>query len=309
MSKFSVQFLGTGSALPKVNAHPSAQLISCQNRYFLMDCGEGTQMQMRRFGVKMQRIDVVFISHLHGDHFFGLVGLLSSMHLLGRKTPITVFGPPVLEQIIRLQLNISGKDVEGKLSFDVDFRPIHDDFSGLLWEDKFIEVHTFPLKHKVPTHGFVFREKPKFRHIIGTKFRTDGLSIQHIPAFKQGKDSIAEDGSVLSYLDYTTPPDPSASYAYCSDTAFSETIIPFISGVDILYHEATFLQAQSKRAKATLHSTALEAATIAVRAGVKKLLIGHLSARFDDAEAHLNEARAVFPETYFAHEGESIRLS
>lgn len=302
---FYVKFLGTGSALPTAKSNPSCQYIFCQNRHFLIDCGEGSQIQLRKQGIKLQKIDAIFISHLHGDHYFGLVGLLSSMHLLGRDKAIHIYGPPPLENIVRSQVELGNS----RLDFELVFHPIEDQFEGLIFEDKVVEINTFKLKHKIPTHGFIIREKQKPRHILGDKFKEDGLSIAHIPAFKEGRDVVTEEGEFLSYLEYTSEPDLAGSYAYCSDTAYYENIVPFIRGVHLLYHEATFAKQDEERAKATKHSTAQQAASIAKLAEVKALYIGHMSARYNDITQHLKEAREVFENSNYAEEGLQVRIS
>lgn len=301
---FYVQFLGTGSALPTVNHNPTSQYIFCQNRHFLIDCGEGTQIQLRRRSIKIQKLDAIFISHLHGDHYFGLVGLLSSMHLLGRVKAIAIYGPELLEKIVRLQLEIGG----ASLGFEMNFHKIDDKFEGQIYEDKVIEINSFRLKHKVVTHGFVFKEKIKERSLLAAKFKDSGLSLLQIPDLKAGKDVVDENGVVHSFKKYTTKPKPSASYAFCSDTTYSEAILPWIAGVDVLYHEATFVNKDKVRAKSTLHSTAEQAAKIAKMAKVKKMYFGHLSARYDDAKIHLQEAKAYFENSFEAVEGEIVKL-
>ncbi len=275
---FSVQFLGTGSALPTAQHHPTSQYIFCQNRHFLMDCGEATQIQLRIRSVKIQKIDAIFISHLHGDHYFGLVGLLSSMHLLGRKKSITIYGPELLEKIVRLQLEIAG----ARMAYDLIFKTIEDDFEGVVFEDKVIEVSAFKLKHKVPTHGFIFREKEKERSLLAEKFKASGLSIEQIPDLKRGKDVTDENGVVHSYRKYTKKPKPSSSYAFCSDTTYAENTVKWVQGVDVLYHEATFIEKDKSRSDKTKHSTASEAAKVAEKANVGKLYFGHLSARYNN---------------------------
>ncbi len=301
---FYVQFLGTGSALPTARQHPTSQYIFCQNRHFLMDCGEATQIQLRIRKVKIQKLDAIFISHLHGDHYFGLVGLLSSMHLLGRKKPIAIYGPELLQKIVRLQLEIAG----ARLAYDLIFQHIADDFEGVVYEDNVIKVSTFKLKHKIPTHGFVFREKEKERSLLVEKFKTSGLSIQQIPDLKRGKDVVDEKGERHSFKKYTRKPKPSSSYAFCSDTAYSKNTIKWIKGVDVLYHEATFTKKDKERSVQTKHSTATEAATVAKEAEVGRLYFGHLSARYDNANQHLLEARAIFPESFEAVEGDVVKL-
>lgn len=300
----TVQFLGTGSAMPKLNAHPSCQFIFCENRRFIVDCGEGAQIQMRKYKVGFQKINAVFISHLHGDHFFGLVGLLSSMHLLGRVHPIAIYGPPELEQIVRMQLEVG----HAKLKFKLCFHVIEDGQTGTIYEDNVLEVHTFPLKHKIQTNGFVFREKPKPRPLNAEAFRESGLSIRHISDLKAGKDVVDDLGRTHDFRQFTFEPSPPSSYAYCSDTTYSEKVVDAISGVHTVYHEATFIDKDKERAKATKHATATQAAKVALKAGAQRLYIGHLSARYDDEQMHLKESRSVFPESFYAKEGLTIQV-
>ncbi len=226
------------------------------------------------------------------------------MHLLGRNKGITVYGPQGLEQIIRMQLEIGGAE----LTFPVQFVELDGKEAKMLFEDKLIEITTFPLKHRIPTNGFRINEKPRERSLDGDKFKQDGLSLSYIPRFKHGVDVTLEDGTVLYANDYTFPSPPSKSYAYCSDTVYEEKILPYIQGVDVLYHEATFLEAMADRAKVTFHSTALQAAQIAKKAGVKRLFLGHLSARYLDSAAHIAEAAGVFEAVEVVEDGMTIRL-
>lgn len=296
---FSVTILGSGAALPTFSRNPTSQYIECNNRHILIDCGEGTQIQMRKFGVKFQRITHILISHLHGDHFFGLVGLLSTMHLLGRDQGITVYGPIGLEQIIRSQLEIGGS----KLGFGIDFIPLDGKTPGILFEDKMIEIHTFPLKHRILTNGFLIREKTKEHTLLAEVFKAEGLSLTFIPKFKKGENVIDDKGVTHFFEDYTNPPPKPKSYAFCSDTVYYENIIPFIQEVDLLYHEATFTEEYRSRAKATFHSTAKDAALIAQKANVKKLILGHLSARYDNGKAHIIEAEPFFNTVQVVEDG------
>src|SRR3989338_6977373 len=261
--RFEVTILGSGAALPTSLRNPSAQYVWCNERHILIDCGEGTQNQLRRHGISLQKITHILISHLHGDHFFGLVGLLSSMHLLGRNQGITVYGPAGLEQIIRMQLEVGGSVI----GFGIDFVVLD-----------------------------------------GKKYKLEKHSLMHIPALKRGEDVTLEDGRVLKSSEYTFPPRKHRSYAYCSDTIYQEAIVPFIQGVDMLYHEATFLEDMTDRAKATFHSTAAQAARIAQLANAGLLLLGHLSARYDDGNAHAAEARLVFENTMVVEDGMVIVL-
>jgi ribonuclease Z len=238
-------------------------LLNANERFFLIDCGEGTQFQLRKYHISMQRIKQIFISHLHGDHFFGLIGLLNSMHLLGRKEPLYVYGPSMLEEVIRIQLEVSMTE----LKYPLHFHSLMMGDYNLVYEDAKISVFSFPLNHRIPTCGFVFREKNPPRKV----------------------------------------PVP-RSYAYCSDTGYTEQILPFISQVSLLYHEATFMQSLAHAAADKLHSTAAEAATIASKARVGKLILGHFSARYDDLEPLLQEARSIFPDTSLVVEGEVLSL-
>ena len=297
---FSVTILGSGAALPTFSRNPTSQYIVCNNRHILIDCGEGTQIQMRKFGVKFQRITHILISHLHGDHFFGLVGLLSTMHLLGRDQGIKIYGPEGLEQIIRSQLEIGG----AKLDFSIEFKTLDGKSEGLLFEDKLIEIYSFPLKHRIPTNGFLIKEKGKKRILLGELFKQDKLSIALIPFFKRGEDVIDEfTGKVYLHKKYTLEPKKSFSYAYCSDTMYYEKVIPYIENATVLYHEATFLEKDRSRAKATFHSTAKDAAKIAEKAKVGRLLLGHLSARFENGLEHEKEAKTIFENVEVVEDG------
>lgn len=302
--QFEITILGSGAALPTANRNPSSQYVCCNDRHILIDCGEGTQNQLRRYGIKIQKITHILISHLHGDHFFGLVGLLSSMHLLGRNQGITVYGPIGLDEIIHSQLSIGGH----QLGFNLNFIPLDGKTPSVLFEDKRVQIETFPLKHRIPTNGFVIREKPHERSLNGDAFKADGLSLTLIPALRNGEDVVLENGQIVYADDYTFPSKPSLSYAYCSDTKYYEAIISHIDGVTALYHESTFLSDMQQRAKDTMHSTAKEAATIAKKAGVKQLYLGHFSARYGDTIAHVNEAKEVFDEVVAVEDGMVIQL-
>lgn len=298
---FEVTILGSGAALPTSSRNPTSQYVVCNDRHILIDCGEGTQNQIRRHGIKLQKISHILISHLHGDHFFGLVGLLSTMHLLGRDSGVTIYGPGLLEQIVRMQLEGGG---EHKLNFELHFVALDGQSSGKIFEDRMIEIHTFPLRHRIPANGFRIQEKEKERSIIGEVFRASGLSLTSIPFFKRGEDFTDEEGQIHYADDYIYAPKPARSYAYCSDTNYFEAVIPHIEKATVLYHEATFTEIMADRAKATYHSTAIEAATIASKARVGKLLLGHLSARYDNGDLHEQEARTVFENTQYVEDGQ-----
>lgn len=301
---FEVTILGSGAALPTSIRNPTSQYVQCNDRHILIDCGEGTQVQLRRNQVHIQKINHILISHLHGDHFFGLVGLLSTLHLLGRDKGLTIYGPEELEQIIRLQLEVGG----AKLGFELNFVPLNGKEHRLLFEDKLIEIWTFPLSHRVPTNGFLIKEKPKERKLNAERFEEAGLSLTLIPKLKQGVDVELESGEIIHADEYTYSAKPSKSYAFCSDTIFDERIVEYIRKVDVLYHEATFLNDKLERAKQTFHSTAEQAATIAKQAEVGKLLLGHLSARYDTSFKHFEEASAIFENVRVVEDGESYLI-
>lgn len=288
--------------MPTSRRNPTSQYIQCSSRYILIDCGEGTQMQMRKFGVKFQKLDIILISHLHGDHYFGLMGLLSTMHLLGRVKPLVIFGPEGLKEIVELQMQYGN----GRFAYDIHFRPMRPETRDVLYEDEKICIRSFPLKHKIPTHGFSITEKQKEAKLLKEKAVEDNISVAHYHLLKKGLDVETEDGGIIKSKDYTTPAPEARTYAFCSDTAYYPEVIQDIEGVEVLYHEATFTEKYEDRAAATKHSTASQAAQIGVRAKVKKLLIGHFSARFDSGEDHLKEAREVFPETYLAEDGDEF---
>jgi ribonuclease Z len=301
---FEVTILGSGAALPTSRRNPTSQYVVCNDRHILIDCGEGTQMQIRRFGVKFQRIQHILISHLHGDHYFGLVGLISTMRLLGRDKDLTIYGPSQLEDIIRSQLEAG----ETQLDFDIRFVKIDGDRSELVYEDNLIEIHTFPLKHGIPTNGYIIKEKEGERKLLSEKIKGSGLMFEHMHRLKRGEDILTDDGKYFRNADYTADPKPTRSYAFCSDTLYWERVADSVKGVDLLYHEATFTEKDIERARATYHSTARQAAEIAKRAGARQLIMGHLSARYDQVEVHIQEAKAVFPESTVVEDGSVFTL-
>jgi ribonuclease Z len=302
--KFELTILGCGSATPTLRRNPTSQVLNVQDRFFMIDCGEGTQLQLRRHRIKFQRIDRIFISHMHGDHYLGLVGFISTMHLLGRTRPLDLYGPPSLQEIIRLQLEAS----QTHLKFPLQFHPISYEKSELIVDEEFLTVETIILKHRIDCAGFLFREKKKPHNMKREMITELNIPKDKIAEIKEGADFVMENGDVVANAKITKPRPHSGSYAYCSDTAFHEPIIEQIKDVDLLYHEATFLQIMADRAKATFHSTAEQAATVALRAGVKQLIIGHYSARYKEVEPFRIEAAEIFPNTLLAEEGKSYRV-
>ena len=298
--KFELTILGSNSALPTSKRFPTAQVLNVLERFFLIDCGEGTQIQLKKFRVPMSRINHIFISHLHGDHFFGLIGLISTFSLQGRTNDLHIYAHSKLEKIIRYQLDI----LDSKLSYKLIFHNIFGKEVQTLFEDDAITVQSFPLRHGVmPCAGFIFREKERPRHL-----KRDMLDFYNIPikarhGIKLGDDYISEEGELIPNERLTQASSAPRSYAFCTDTAYFPRIIPLIKKIDLLYHEATFLKNDEKRAKSTYHSTAEQAARIAEEANVGKLLIGHFSARFHDLSGHLSEAKVVFANTELAEDG------
>ncbi|NVK84231.1 MAG: ribonuclease Z [Cytophagia bacterium] len=299
-----VKILGSNSATPAHRRHHTSQLVSVEGKYYLIDCGEATQLQLKRYKLRAQRINNIFISHLHGDHYLGLMGLLSSMHLMGRNKSLDLYGPKGLQEIITLQLKYS----DTVFNYEVNFHEIDTEKHQLIHEDELVTVHSIPLDHRISCSGFLISEKPKNRRIIREAIPED-FSVRNIIRLKKGEDVYSEDGKLLfKNEDVTLPPRQTFKYAYCSDTKYNESIIPIIEEADMLYHESTFLEEHMDRASTTYHSTAKEAATIAKKAKVGKLLLGHFSARYKDIEPLQQEAREVFEESYLAIEGEEFIL-
>ncbi len=296
---FELTILGSSSAMPTSEKYPTAQVLKVLGRFFLIDCGEGTQHQLRRNRVNYAKINHIFISHLHGDHFFGLIGLLSTFVLQGRRNELHIFAHSELHRYTQFQLDFLGMKDPG---FPIIFHPLNFKKPQVILEDKKVKVTSFPLKHRVSCCGFRFEELPREANIIKEKIREHNIPIRDIKLIKAGKDYTTESGLLIPNNQLVIPPPKPRSYAFCSDTAYHEKIIPEISKVDLLYHEATFAETEKKVAWDTRHSTGKEAATIAQAAGVGKLLIGHFSGRYKDPSVILNEAREVFENTLAVEE-------
>jgi ribonuclease Z len=301
---FSVTILGNNSATPVSGRHPTAHAIHHLNRYFLADCGEGTQMQFKRHKVRFSKINDIFISHLHGDHYFGLIGLVTTFHLFGRENELHIYSPPGLEEIINLQLQAS----QTELAYPLFFHLVDTENATRVYEDEYLEVSTIPMNHRIPTCGYLFREKVRDRNLREGVVKKYKIPSDLISGIKKGNDFIDKHGNVLTVDDLTLDPKPPRSYAFCSDTGYIESTADIVKGVDLLYHEATFMHDRQEMAQEKFHSTSIEAATLAKNAGVKKLIIGHYSARYDDLEPMLEEARTIFPETYLADEGRKFMI-
>jgi len=300
--RFEVSILGSSSATPIFNRNPSAQLLNVNERFFLIDCGEGTQLQLLHYGFKAQRIDYIFISHLHGDHYFGLAGLLSSLHLNGRTKPMYIFGPPELQEILDIQFKYS----QTSLRYPVIFYATQAHTSELIFENKELKVETIILDHRIPCTGFKFSQKKHLRKMIKEKVETLNIPVNYIPLIKSGLDYTDENGNIHPASELTVEADEPKSYAYCSDTICNWKYMEQIKGVDTLYHEATFMHDMLQRAEETYHTTALQAGEVARRAGVKQLLIGHFSARYRDLIPLLEECRSVFTNTQLAVESQTF---
>jgi len=302
--KFEVTILGSSSATPIFNRNPTAQLLNVNQHFFLIDCGEGTQLQLLRYGIKAQRIDHIFISHLHGDHYLGLVGLLSSLHLNGRSKPLNIFGPPELKEIIDIQFKYS----QTVLKYPISFHPTHTNYPEVIYEDKDVIVETIILEHRIPCTGFKFTQQKRLPRINKEKAAALNIPVEYLRLLKNGIDYIDKDGKVYPASELTFQPESQKSYAYCSDTICNWCYLDQITGVDTLYHESTFLHNMAERAKETFHTTALEAGEVALRAGAKQLLLGHYSARYRELEPLLEEARSVFPNAKLALEGKTYQI-
>ena len=297
--------LGFNSAIPTVNSSPTAQFLEMEERAFLIDCGEGTQVQLRKAKARFSKINHIFISHLHGDHCFGLPGLIASFRLLGRDTPLNVYGPKGIKEMLETIFKIT----ETHKGFEVIYHELESKKSVKIYEDNRVEVYTIPLDHRIYCNGYLFREKPKERHLnmqeISKYPEIDTCDYHNL---KLGKDFVLSDGYILKNEALTTPPSKPVSYAFCSDTRYWEEVVSVIENVDVLYHEATFLHDLKEMADYTGHTTALEAARIARKANVGKLILGHFSNRYGDVTVFTDEAREIFPNTFLPKALEPVKI-
>lgn len=300
--KFEVTILGNSSASPSVDRHPSAQVLNHNEKLFLIDCGEGTQHRMMLYGVKLHRVDHIFITHLHGDHYFGLIGLLSSMNLTGRTKPLYLYAPEPLKQILDVQIAVGTAD----FGFITYFHALRYGEKGIIFENDELSCETVPLYHRVPCMGFLFKEKPKPRKINKEKVEALKIPKEYLHLIKAGIDFQDKKGILYRAHDLTSDPDPLRSYAYCSDTQYSKKYFDQIKNVSLLYHESTFTKEYEARATETMHSTAEQAAKVAKAVNAKKLLIGHFSTRYKLLEPLLEEAKSVYPNTEIAKEGQTF---
>ncbi|MFP4022975.1 MAG: ribonuclease Z [Thiohalospira sp.] len=297
---FELTILGSSSAVPTSKRNLTAHVLNAHERFFLIDCGEGTQLQLRRNKIRFGKINHIFISHLHGDHIFGLFGLISTFSLLNRQTDLHIYAHCELEKILNQHIEY----FERTLPFKIIYHFLNSKKNEIIYEDKKITVETIPLKHRIPTCGFLFKEKPHLRNLQKNAVQKYNIPIREIQKIKEGAGLTLADGSIIPNAELTLPPYKQRSYAYCTDTAYSEKIVPILKNVDLLFHEATFTEQLKSQAKKTFHSTAKQAATIAQKANAKKLIIGHFSARYKDVTPLIQEAQKIFVPTYSAEDGE-----
>ncbi len=301
---FEVTILGSNSALPTSNRYPTAQVLNVLGRFFLIDCGEGTQIQLRRNKIGFGKIKHIFISHLHGDHYFGLIGLISTLNLLGLKTDIHIYSASELKNLLQPQIDF----FRGEMSVNLIFHPLNFKKQQKIYEDKRVEVISFPVKHSIPTCGFLFRETHKPANIKKEMIENYNIPLNKIKDIKNGADFVADDGKVILNKQLTIPPSKPRSYAFCTDTAPHFPNLEIIKNVDLLYHEATFPESMKDFANKTFHSTTIDAGEMAKQANAKKLIIGHFSARYKDVSLFLEEAKTVFKNTVLAKDGKTYSI-
>ena len=296
---FAVTILGCSSAKPTPNRHPSGQAVNIHEQYYLVDAGEGTQQQLIRYGINPLKLRAVFISHLHGDHVYGIFPLISTLGLYGRRTPLEVYAPAPFGEMLEADLRLFDAD----LPYEVIWHRVDTTKHALLMENRTVEVWSIPLRHRVPCAGVLFREKEPPLNVDKFKIVKYGLSIAQITAAKRGEDIVLESGEVVPNGELTYRPYRARSYAYLSDTNFSARAATLCQGVDLMYHEATYAAAEQRSARDRGHSTTTDAAKAALKAGARRLVIGHYSSRYKDEGVLVDEARALFPETWPATEG------
>ncbi|WP_281225266.1 ribonuclease Z [Flavobacterium aquiphilum] len=296
--------LGCYAATPRTLTNPTSQVLEIKNRLFLIDCGEGTQVQLRKNKLKFSKINNVFISHLHGDHFFGLIGLISTFSLLGRTTDLHIYAPKGIKEIINLQLRLSNSWT----NYQLIFHELESNESEIIFEDDKVIVKTIPLKHRVYTNGFLFQEKIGERRLDFNSVKDYEIETCYFQNIKNGKDITLDDGRIIDNHKLSFDPVPPLSYAFCSDTKYYEDVVPLIENVSVLYHESTFLQSEESLASKTMHSTAKEAAKIALKANAKQLILGHYSTRYDSIDLFKKEAETIFKEVELADDGKSFEF-
>lgn len=304
MEPFKVHVLGCGSALPTLRHSASSQIVEIREKMFMIDCGEGTQMQLRRSRIRFTKISAIFISHLHGDHCFGLIGLISTFGLLGRTSPLHIYAPSEYKKVLDIELDMFCK----QLGYEVIFHPVNTTLNEVIYEDKSLTVSSIPLDHRMPCCGFIFVEKPTSRHIIGDMMKIYEVPISQRNNIKNGADWTTPDGEVIKNEFLTKPADSVRSYAYCSDTKYLPNLHTYIKNVNLLYHESTYSEEFKKLAAKYCHSTARQAASVARDANAGKLMLGHYSSRYESEQILLDEAKEVFPNTILSEEMKTIEV-
>lgn len=294
-----VTILGCYAATPRTISNPTSQVLEISNRLFLIDCGEGTQVQLRKKKIKFSKINHIFISHLHGDHCFGLIGVITTFAMLGRETDLHIYGPKGIKEFVLTPLRLSGSYT----SYNLYFHELSSSDSEIVFEDEKVLVRTIPLKHRVYTNGYLFQEKPKERKLNKEKAEQYNIDTCYYQNIKSGKDILLDNQQLIANSELTFDPDPSKSYAFCSDTVYHEDVIPIIKDVEVLYHESTFLENDMQYTERTMHCTAKQAATIALKANAKNLILGHYSTRYGSIEPFKTEAEEIFPNVYLAEDG------
>jgi ribonuclease Z len=302
--KFEITILGSSSATPVYNRNPTSQLLNCNEKFYLIDCGEGTQQQLIKYNFKANKIDHIFISHLHGDHYFGLIGLLSSLHLNGRIKPMKIFAPYPLQEILALQFKYS----ETVLRYPIEFTGITADESAIILDNSDLSVKTVVLNHRIPCTGFVFTQKKRMRKLLVDKLEEDHVGVEYYPLLKRGADLEVPGGRIIYNKDYTRDSEEPRSYGYCSDTLYDERYFATIQNCNLLYHESTFLHELLERANQTHHTTALQAAEVAIATKADRLIIGHFSSRYKTLLPLLEEAKSAFDNTELALEGSTFQI-
>ncbi|RAI99474.1 ribonuclease Z [Chitinophaga skermanii] len=296
---FAVTILGNNSAIPTLDRRPTAQVVTVNDTSILIDCGEGTQMQMLKYNIRRSKIKYIFISHLHGDHYFGLIGLLNSLSLMGRTAPLFLFAPPELEQIINIQLQVAATI----LNYELHFIPLVEGEEGVILQDKDLEVSYFAVQHRIPCYGISIGLQKKKRKLLPDQAKAYEIPAAYYGALQDGEDYVKKDGTVVKNDWVTLPPAKGKRYVYCADTIYDESLVRHLYEADMMYHETTYLHALAQRAADRFHSTSVQAATLAKNAKVGKLLIGHFSSKYTDLQPFLDETWPVFENTALATEG------
>ncbi|WP_160711834.1 ribonuclease Z [Chitinophaga solisilvae] len=296
---FAVTILGNNSAIPTLDRHPTAQIVTCNDQLLLVDCGEGTQIQIAKYRIRRSKIRYIFISHLHGDHYFGLIGLLNTFSLMGRTEPLSVYAPPELQAILQLQLDAGGT----QLKYELAFIPLTAGYSGVILEDKDLVVSCFPTQHRISCFGFSIEMQKRKRKLIPEQAKAYEIPAAYYSKLQEGADYLRKDGTLVKNDWVTLPPCKGKRYVYCADTLYDVSLLPWLSGADMIYHETTYLHELEARAAERFHSTTVQAASLAASAKAQRLLIGHFSSKYTDLQPFLEETRPIFPETYIAEEG------